>query len=407
MLQHDLPRIGDHRPVVAEIGPLRDGKRRPPVLAHRPEHLLQPRVRPDPADEQHLVLTGMRERPLGHLDAHGKRGLLQARADILEWGRALLGGADETGEGEIHPLHRIREFDVVSLPRKPLDGRTARVREVVAPGELVERVPKPDIQCLAEYPVTAVQEAEHLRVRAARIQDDRVGKPGRPSPDLDVSNTVVDADERHTKRDREGPRGGRHRPEGRAETGSLGEGDRPDTLRLREHPGDDLLHHRCVVLRGLPRMDPAFLRDIGGGVEGDQPFSKEGGTEVPRRPLKSQHQPVFGSRIRHKTGIAPSKKMAAAGISRRDRIGMESEELLPELGVAAPAAGHPILVLRHQDAGAAPGTVALLQNDLISLEFVALVSLDRHALHASLSAFGSPRLSRYPRSVDFFLSSSS
>jgi hypothetical protein len=51
--------------------------------------------------------------------------------------------------------------------------------------------------------------------------------------------------------------------------------------------------------------------------------------------------------------------------------------------------------------------VALLQNDLISLEFVALVSLDRHALHASLSAFGSPRLSRYPRSVDFFLSSSS
>jgi len=98
----------------------------------------------------------MRERPFRHLDAHRKRRLLQAEADILERRAALLGGADEPGESEIHPLHRVGKLDIVTLARKPLDGGAARVREIMAPGELVERVPEPDIQRLPEYPVAAV-----------------------------------------------------------------------------------------------------------------------------------------------------------------------------------------------------------------------------------------------------------
>ncbi|KAF5044877.1 hypothetical protein DSECCO2_487060 [anaerobic digester metagenome] len=156
VLQHDLTRVGDHRTVVAEERPLRDGERRSPVLAHDPEHLLQPCIRPDAAHKQHLVLPGMGERALGHLDAHRKRRLLQPGAGILEFRRALLGGADEPGEGEVHPLHRIGKIDVVALPGKLLDDRAARVREVVTPGELIERVPQADIQRLPEYPVAAV-----------------------------------------------------------------------------------------------------------------------------------------------------------------------------------------------------------------------------------------------------------
>ena len=305
VLQHDLPCIGDHRAVVAEIRPFRDGKRRSPLLAHHPEHLLQPSVRTDPADQQHLVLACVGERALRHLDAHCERRLLQAEADVLERRAALLGGADEPGEGEIHPLHRVGKLDVVPFLRKPLDGRPTRVREVVAPGELVEPVPEPDIQRLPEYPVTAVQVTEHLRVRAARIQDDRVVKSRRPPPDLDVRHAVVDADERDAEGDREGACGGRHCPQRRPEAGSLGEGDRPDPLRIREHPGDDLLHRRSVVLRGLPRVDPALWGDVGRRMEGDQVVAEESGTEVPRGSFKPQHQAVV---VGHKTGIVPLRE---------------------------------------------------------------------------------------------------
>jgi hypothetical protein len=40
-------------------------------------------------------------------------------------------------------------------------------------------------------------------------------------------------------------------------------------------------------------------------MESDQVFPEEGGAEVPRGSLKTQHQTVIGYYIRHKTGIAP------------------------------------------------------------------------------------------------------
>ncbi len=293
MLQHDLPGVGDHGTIVTEELPVRDGERRTPILAHQTEHLLQARIRADAADEQHLTLTGMCKRPLGHLDTHRKRGLLQAIADILECSGAVLSSTDESGEGKIHPLHRVGKLDILPPPGKPLDGRAARVREAMTPCELINRVPKPDIQRLPEDPVAATQVAEHLRIRAARVEDDRVRKTGCPSPDLDMRHTVVDADERHSERDREGSCGGRHRPQGWTETGPLGEGNGTDPFRFREHSGYDLLHHRRVVLRGLPWVDTPSRRGVGRRVEGDQVLSEEGGAEVPRSPLEPQHQTIL------------------------------------------------------------------------------------------------------------------
>ena len=105
--------------------------------------------------------------PLCYFDTHCKCCFLEAVTDILHGLSArccILCGTHEAGEGKVHSLYRVGKRNVGPFLCHLFNDWASWVREIMAAGKLIQCVPKADVQCLTENTVTAVQEAEYLRV---------------------------------------------------------------------------------------------------------------------------------------------------------------------------------------------------------------------------------------------------
>ena len=171
-LQHDQARIGDHRAVVPHESLLGDEEPRTPLLAHDIEHLPEAGVCADSAYEEDLLLLGVGEGPLRHLDEHGEGRLLEGGADVGEVVLlcGLRGGRREAGEGEVHPFDDVGEgYVLLRRLRESLQFGAAGVGEAHLPRELVQGVTDGDVQGLAEYLVAAAPQGQDLAVSAADV----------------------------------------------------------------------------------------------------------------------------------------------------------------------------------------------------------------------------------------------
>ena len=306
-LQHDQARIGDHGAVVPHEPHLGDEEPRPPLLAHYIEHLPEAGVGADAPHQEDLLLLGVGEGPLRHLDEHGEGRLLEGGADVGEV--VLLCGLGrrrrEAGEGEVHTFDDVGEgYVLLRRLRQGLQFGAAGVGEAHLPRELVQGVSDGDVQGLAEYAVPSAPQGQNLAVSAADVKDDRVGGAGLPLAHLDVGDAVVDADQGDPETEREGPGRRRHRPQARPEPRPLGEGDGVDGDAVAsggvQDLADDRRHVPGVVLGRLPGVDPPLGRDVGGALLGDDLLLVDEGTaEVPCRPLQPQDdRPSIRSLIR-------------------------------------------------------------------------------------------------------------
>src|SRR5207245_9299727 len=135
--------------------------------------------------------------------------------------------------------------------------------EAAFPRELVEHVGDADVERLSEDAISTAGEGDDLRVASADVQEDRILRVGDAAADLQVGDAVIHPEDRNVEGESERAGRGRHGPEARAQSGSLGERDQVEVSKI--NPGDiggfpdqrdDQLR---MVVRRLPRMDAALL----------------------------------------------------------------------------------------------------------------------------------------------------
>src|SRR5437899_602173 len=159
----------------------------------------------------------MGHRALRHLAQHRERGLLDRKREVLERVSLLQPmqrRGQEAAERDIHPLHGIwKREEVRTLLRGPFEDGPPGEPVTRLSCKLVEQVPDPDVEGLAEHSIAASGEGDYLRVSPAHIQEHRVLAPALGPANLQMRDAMVHSYDRDTEREGEGPRRSRDGPE--------------------------------------------------------------------------------------------------------------------------------------------------------------------------------------------------
>ena len=293
----------DHRavvPTVLPVGYVHLGSAR---VRHILDHVPETSVLGYASAEEDLLLPDVGHGALGDLREHGESRLLDGERYVLERNAFPAEGhrrGYHAREGDIHPLHRIRELVILrALARQPLYLGAGVEPHPEIPAELVQHVAYADVLRLSEDPVPPFGERYDLRVASGSVEERRIPAAGEGAADLDVRYAVVDPDYRDAEGAGERPRRSGGDPQARAQSGPHRERYEvyilgPDTGLVQgagHHLGCDLR----MVVGGLARMESSLRRtehvelvrkDVAVGV--DYPYAQGVGG-----PLDSQCKHLY------------------------------------------------------------------------------------------------------------------
>jgi hypothetical protein len=178
-------------------------------LSHDRTHVTQSLVACHTTTEQQFGFPCMGHGAFSYFHTRCKGVFLQRPTDGVK-GNATMDHGNRSGhdarESHVHATNRIGQFQPLKTrlwiglkirPSMPLNHRSTWEWVTEFASELVEHVPNADVQGLSEDTVSAIQTGDHLSVAPGDIEENGIFTLALRAANLNVSNTMIDANQRN------------------------------------------------------------------------------------------------------------------------------------------------------------------------------------------------------------------